>query len=42
MLTYYEKNKAKIENQDIDEIAERLLLDLQNKGINPFNSADKK
>lgn len=42
MLTYYEKNKIKIENQDTNKIAKRLLSDLHNKGINPFSTSDKK
>jgi len=42
MLAYHKKHKTEIENQDTDKIAERLLLNLQNKGINPFGTFEKK
>ncbi len=42
MSAYYEKHKTKVENQDTNKIAEQLLLNLQNKGINPFGTSDKK
>lgn len=42
MSAYYEKNKTKVENQDINKMSEQLLSDLHNKGINPFSTSDKK
>lgn len=42
MSAYYEKNKTKVENQDINKMSEQLLLNLQNKGINPFGTSNKK
>lgn len=42
MSAYYKKHKTKVENQDANKITEQLLLNLQNKGINPFVTSNKK